>query len=48
MFLINDEYMSCHESNHVFFAVCCIRPDFFYLLIYGNFFSDLGSGDEKK
>ena len=25
-----------------------IRPEFFYYLIYENFFSDLGSGDEKK
>ena len=25
-----------------------IGPEFFYKLIYGNFFSDLGSGDEKK
>ena len=25
-----------------------IRPEFFYLLIYGNFFSDLGSGGRKK
>ena len=24
------------------------KARFFYLLIYGNFFSDLGSGDEKK
>ena len=24
------------------------RPDFFYLLIYGNFFSDLGWGDRIK
>ena len=25
-----------------------LRPEFFHLLIYGNFFSDLGSGDEKN
>ena len=25
-----------------------IRPEFFYKLIYGNFFSDLGSGGRKK
>ena len=25
-----------------------IRPEFFYELIYGNFFSDLGSGGRKK
>ena len=25
-----------------------IRPEFFYYLIYGNFFSDLGSGGRKK
>ena len=26
----------------------CFRPDFFYKLIYGIFFSDLGSGGRKK
>ena len=25
-----------------------LRPEFFYELIYGNFFSDLGSGGRKK
>ena len=25
-----------------------IRPEFLYKLIYGNFFSDLGSGEQKK
>ena len=25
-----------------------VRPEFFYYLIYGIFFSDLGSGNEKK
>ena len=25
-----------------------VRPEFFYLLIYGNCFSDLGSGGQKK
>ena len=25
-----------------------LRPEFFYSLIYGNFFSDLGSGGRKK
>ena len=25
-----------------------LRPEFFYQLIYGTCFSDLGSGDEKK
>ena len=25
-----------------------VRPEFFYLLIYGKFFSDLGSGERKK
>ena len=37
-------YSSLHEV--------LVRPEFFYLLIYGIFFSDLGSGggggDEKK
>ena len=26
----------------------CIRPEFFYKLIYRNYFSDLGSGGRKK
>ena len=25
-----------------------LRPEFFYKLIYGKFFSELGSGTEKK
>ena len=30
-------------------ANCAVlRPEFFYYLIYGNFFSDLGSGDKKR
>ena len=38
------------EAFTVFNTIMILRPDFFSL-IYGNFFSDLGSGewgDEKK
>ena len=34
-----------HHWDHLFVNV---RPDFFYWLIYGKFFTDLGSGDENK
>ena len=35
-------------KNDLVIVAHLIRPEFFYKLIYGNFFSDLGSAGRKK
>ena len=36
------------SSSAVVIGALRVRPEFFYKLIYGNCFSDLGSGGRKK
>ena len=36
------------SNTSILCIVCAIRPDFFLLVDLREFFSDLGSGDEKK
>ena len=44
-----NSHVSTGENPSIFNAIpMLLRADFFYLLIYGIFFSDLGSGGLKK
>ena len=44
IFKIMKENLDAYRS----WLVLLVRPEFFYKLIYGNCFSDLGSGGTKK